>query len=105
MKALLFPALLMLAAGPAHSADLKSELIEWAFDPCMQVAAAVGVTDMTEEQSKLGIRRADVAALMLASRDAAINQIASDMNPNASWEDRAAAYEVMLKICLGQFVE
>ena len=90
--------------GAQSDADERyAELVDWVYYPCMQIATAADVEDLTEEQLQMGIKREHVAALMLASREAAIRDIAEKMSDDATWKDRSAAYRVMLDICLGQF--
>ena len=92
------------SAGAQTDADARyAELIDWVYYPCMQVATAVGVEDLTDEQFQMGITRAQAATLMLASREAAIRNLAEKMSDGAPWKERRAVYRVMLDICMGQF--
>ena len=88
---------------PAERKDIHAEVIEWVFAPCMDVAAAIGVDGLDEESIDLGIGRRHVAMLMLAERDSAIRELTDKMKPNATWEERSAAYPALLRLCLAQF--
>ncbi len=82
--------------------DFHAEVVEWVIEPCMEVAAALDVKSMKEEDLGLGIKREHVAELMVASRGAAIRDLSSKMKASASWDDRSTAYPIMLKYCLGE---
>ena len=45
----------------AQAQDNHSELIEWVFAPCMEVAAALDVGDLKQDQRGLGIKREHIA--------------------------------------------
>ena len=79
-------------------------MIEWFFDSCMQVVAALGVKDYDRESIDLGIKRKDIAALMLASRNAEIQKVLTAMDVDASWQECRAAYPILLKYCLKEFL-
>ncbi len=104
--AILIPTILMLLTGISHaqSNDLNAEVIEWVIDPCMQVAAAIEVESYDQEIVESGVKMEHIAKLMLASRDSEINDVVAKMKANSSWKERSAAYSVMLKLCLSQFV-
>ena len=51
----------------------------------------------------MGIKRAHIAMLMLASRDSAIREVSDLMKSGTSWEERRAVYPVLLRQCLAQF--
>lgn len=97
----------VLVAAPvslAQADDNHAELIEWVFAPCMEVAAALDVGELEQDQLDLGIKREHIAELMLASRDAAIRKVSGKMKAGATWEVRRAAYPVLLRHCLAQFI-
>ena len=89
----------------AQSKDIHSELTEWVFDPCMQVAAAIEVNIYDQETINSGVKRKHIAEIMLASRQSAISEAVKLMKKNATWKERSAAYPFMLKVCLGQFIK
>ena len=60
---------------------------------------------MEKDQIDLGIKRGHIAQLMLASRDAAIREVSGKMKAGSSWEERRAAYPVLLRHCLAQFTK
>lgn len=91
------------APAPASDTDLVAEATEWVFEPCMEVAAALDVADVSQDHRDMGIKREHLARVMLASREAAIQQVVAKMKASASWEARRAAYPVMLKLCIAQF--
>ena len=93
------------ASTPARAADYHAEIIEWVFEPCMEVAAALDVDGMDQESRDLGIKREHIAELMLASRDSAIRDMTSNMNPGTAWEDRRATYPALLRMCIAQFTD
>ena len=68
----------------------------------MEVAAALGVKTYDYDQVEMGIKRTHIAQLMTASRDSAARDLSAKMKANATWEDRRAAYPIMLEICLTQ---
>ena len=94
--------LVLFFSTPAFGQDFKAEIDEWVTEPCMEVAAALGVKAMKREQIDMGIKRQHVAKLMVASRDASTRKLARQMRASATWEQRRAAYPLMLKICIGQ---
>ena len=87
----------------AQDRDIHAEVVEWVFEPCMEVAAAIDIDELDKETIDLGIRREHIAQLMLASRDAAIRELTDKMKANVTWEERRAAYPPLLRFCLGQF--
>ena len=91
--------------GSAFASDQVSELNEWVFEPCMEVAAAFAVGDYDQESRDLGIGRKHIAALMLESRQHAIEEVSAKMKAGASWDDRKAVYPVLLKLCLAEFMK
>ena len=92
------------SAGAQTDADARyAELIDWVYYPCMQIATAVDVEDLTDEHFQMGINREQVSTMMLASREAAIRNLAEKMSDGATWKERSAAYRLMLDICMGQF--
>ena len=101
MTPVLAAAMLWPAAVHAQTADYHEELIEWVIAPCMEVAAALGVKEYKAESIEMGIKRAHIAKLMVASRDASTRKLAAKMKASATWEARRAAYPIMLKLCLG----
>lgn len=92
------------AAAPSHSDPelFHAELVQWVFEPCMELASALDVESYDQETTDMGIKRTDIATLMVASRDGPIRDLANGMSPDAPWEDRAAAYPAMLRLCVGQ---
>lgn len=91
------------ASAPTLADDPHAELIEWVFAPCMEVAAALDVGDLEQDQRDLGIKREHIALLMLASRDSAIREVSGKMKAGSTWEERRAAYPVLFRHCLAQF--
>ena len=91
------------ASAQSGDEDLRDELIEWVFEPCMEVAAALDVGSMEQESIDLGIERKHISQMMLASRDSAIREVVGKMKSDATWEDRRGAYPIMLRLCLAQF--
>ena len=102
ITALAFIGLIGTSAVSAQDSALHEELVEWVFEPCMEVAAALDVESMDRESVDLGIKREHIAELMLASRDAAIQDLARTMKAGETWEERRAAYPVMLRVCISQ---
>lgn len=100
-------AVLIAGAEVARAQEPKfhSEVIEWVIEPCMEVAAALDVTKYDQETIKAGVKRTHIAQLMVASRESATRQMSRKMRAGASWEDRRAAYPIMLKLCVGQFTK
>ena len=96
---------LMGTGSAAAQSALHNEIVEWVFEPCMEVAAALDVKSMDRESVELGIKREHIAELMLASRDAAIRDVVRKMKAGATWEERRAAYPVMLRMCISQFTD
>lgn len=86
----------------AQEADFHAEVMEWVIEPCMEVAAALGVQSYDYEQVEMGIKRAHIAQVMTASRDSAAREISSKMKASATWEDRRGVYPIMLELCLTQ---
>lgn len=87
--------------------DFYTELIEWVYGPCMEVGAASSVASFSQESKNLGIKRSQVARLMLASREKAIRQFAETLasgNKNPTWEQRREFYTPMLELCIRQQV-
>ena len=108
MRAILVAALVGLvsiagAGASAQDSQVYEELVEWVFEPCMGVAAAIDVDDVDSESINMGIKRAHIAMLMLASRDSAIREVSDVMKSGTSWEERRAVYPVLLRQCLAQF--
>lgn len=105
MTAVLAAATVALACNSASAAepDLVAEATEWVFEPCMEVAAALDVKTYDRDTIDSGIKRTHIAQVMLASREAAIQQVVSKMRAGTSWEARRAAYPTMLKLCISQF--
>lgn len=95
-------AVLWPAMAFAQKDNLHAEVIEWVIGPCMEVAAALDVKGYNADHLELGIKRAHIAKLMVASRESAIQKLTKRMKASASWEDRRAAYPIMLRICLAQ---
>ena len=104
MKQLIAVAVLSTFVSTAHGleADFHAEVMQWVIEPCMEVAAALGVKSYDRDQIDVGIKREHVAQLMTASRDSAARDLAGKMKASATWEDRRAAYPLMLEICLAQ---
>lgn len=103
-KPVVFSTILGAAAShPAQAADYKAEITQWVIEPCMEVAAALDVKKYKAETVEMGVKRTHIAKLMVASREAAISQLAGKMKASATWEDRRAVYPMMLKVCLQQF--
>ena len=105
ITAVLATATVALACNSASAAepDLVAETTEWVFEPCMEVAAALDVKTYDREAIDTGVKRTHIAQVMLASREAAIQQVVSKMRAGTSWEARRAAYPTMLKLCIAQF--
>ena len=68
----------------AHSADYADELREWVIGPCTEVSAALDVGDLDKDSLDLGIKRTDIAQLMVASRDSAVQDLAGKMKAVAT---------------------
>ena len=106
VHAALMAATLVSAAIPvfAQSSDdaFHAEITEWVTEPCMEVAAALGVKEVERDSVEMGIKRTHIAQLMVASRDSATRDLARKMRASATWEERRAAYPLMLEICLAQ---
>ena len=45
----------------AQAQDNHAELVEWVFAPCMEVAAALDVGALEQDQRDLGIKREHIA--------------------------------------------
>ena len=71
MKTLLtLLALFSLAASAQAPEEIYyQELIEWVFQPCMEMATALEVKNMDQETRDIGLTRAMVAKVMLAGRE------------------------------------
>ena len=85
-----------------------AELVEWAFEPCMAVGAAIDVPSLDQESVDLGIEREHVAALMLASRESAIRELSETLasgSKNPGWETRRGFYPSILRMCLQSFLK
>ena len=92
-----------IALSAAQAADPHAEIMEWVIEPCMEVAAALDVKKYDWKTIETGVKREHIAEVMAASRDATTREtISAKMKAGASWEDRRAAYPVMLRICLQQ---
>ncbi len=89
----------------APATDIHDEIVEWVFEPCMEVAAALDVKSMKEEDVKLGVKREHIAQLMLASRDNAIRDVVAKMKAGTTWNERRAAYPTILQLCLSKFTD
>ena len=89
-----------MAIASVRGDDFHAEVMEWVIEPCMGVAAAYGVKSFDREQLDFGMKREYVAQIMTASRDTAARDLSSKMAPSATWQDRRAAYPIMLKLCL-----
>ena len=87
-------------SSTAQSADIHAEIIEWVYAPCMEVAAALAVGNLDKENVDLGIKRHQIATVMLESTDADIRDISKDLNAETPWETRRAAYPLFLRFCL-----
>ena len=103
MGALAVTAMLGPAVAHAQESKFHAEVVEWVIEPCMEVAAALDVKTYKAETVEMGIKRTHIAKLMVASRDAATRRLAGQMKASATWEDRRAAYPIMLNLCLRQF--
>lgn len=93
------------ATPQAQENDFHAEILQWVVEPCMSVAAAIGVKDLEADQLELGIGRKHVEAIMVTSRDTAAREMAGNMDPNATWETRRAAYPALLRLCLQGVIE
>lgn len=102
-------ALAVLIAGAeiarAQESDFHAEVLEWVIEPCMEVGAAIDVKKYDEETIKAGVKRTHIAKLMVASRDAATRQLSGKMKTGSPWENRRAAYPIMLRLCLAGFLD
>ena len=91
---------IIVAQATETSADFHAEIVEWVVQPCMEVAAALDLPTLNKNDLDIGIRRTDIAQIMTASRDAVTRDLAGKMKASATWEERSAAYPMMLEICL-----
>ena len=66
----------------------------------MEVAAALDLETLDKSALDMGIRRTDIAQIMTASRDAVSRDLAGKIKASATWEERSAAYPMMLELCL-----
>lgn len=85
-----------------------AELLEWVFQPCMEVGTALDVKDLDTESVELGIKREHIAMLMLADRDSKIRDLAATFaggSKNPSWEERRELYPSILRLCLSPFLD
>ena len=85
--------------------DYHAELKEWVYGPCMEVGAALAVGTLDQESRELGIKRRDIALLMLSSRDQAILDFAKTLasgKKRPSWEMRRDFYPPLLRLCIEQ---
>lgn len=99
----------MILAAPAAQAQDKAdayyaELMEWVFEPCLEVVVAAQVADTFDQEAiDLGMKRSHVAMLMLAERDHAIRDLAETFasgGKDPAWEERRAVYPILLRSCL-----
>ena len=99
--AMLWPALAF-----ADKADnYYAELVEWVYAPCMEVGAAAQVGSLDQEKKDLGVKRSQVARVMLASREKAIRELAETLasgKKNPTWEQRRHFYAPFLEMCVRQ---
>ena len=96
---------MLVAQAGTQETDFYAEVMEWVVEPCMEVAVALDVKVIRKDQLDLGFKRTDIAKVMAASRDAAARNLAGQMKADATWEDRRAAYPLMLQICLQSLSE
>ena len=90
------------SVADAEGVTIHDEVMEWVIEPCVQVAAAVGVKDMERESVDLGIKREHLAKIMAASREQSAQAIVDLMKDDTTWEERRAVYPTMLKMFLSQ---
>lgn len=102
MRRFLIVVAVVFCCTPALATDFHAEVTEWVVEPCMEVAAALDVKKYKKESIDLGIKREQIAKLMVASREAATRKLAGQMKADATWEARRAAYPIMLKLCVQQ---
>ena len=102
MRQTVVTAALMVSASLsfADESNFHAEVVEWVVQPCMEVAAALDLQTIDKSALDMGIRRTDIAQLMTASRDAVTRDLAGKMKVGATWEERSAAYPMMLELCL-----
>ena len=100
MKKLAAAALVAILPYSANASDFHAEIMEWVIEPCMEVAAALDVKTYRREQLDMGIKREQIAQLLAADRSDGAQNLADSMNADAPWENRSAAYVVMLKLCV-----
>ena len=111
MKTLLaLLALFSLAASDQSPQEIYyQELIEWVFEPCMEVAQALDVKDMDEKTMNLykeqGVTRTVGASLMLAIRERELRALAERLSSGTArtWDERKLLYPGLLRTCLGLF--
>ena len=108
MKAICIGAAALIACATvsqAQAATFTDEIVEWVIEPCMEVAAALDVARYDKETIDAGVKRTHIADVMVASREAATEQMAGQIKAGASWEARRAAYPLLLKLCIAQFTD
>ncbi|MCY4558946.1 MAG: hypothetical protein OXF79_21740 [Chloroflexi bacterium] len=105
----MFPGWVVPAGAPApvavaQKADFHAEVLEWVIEPCMEVGAPLDVKKYDQETIEAGVKRIHIAKLMVASRDAATPQLSGKMKAGSPWQNRRAAYPIMLRLCLAGFI-
>ena len=80
--------------------DFHAEFIEWVYEPCMNVAAALTVHELDKEYLNAGIKRELLAKVLLNEKEPALQKLVKKANANSRWEDRRQAYPTMLRMCL-----
>lgn len=88
--------------------DYYSELVEWAFVPCMAVGSAADLNAVDQEARDLGVKREHIAELMLASRETGIRELADKFasgTGNPDWAQRRGIYLSVLRLCLEPFLD
>ena len=100
-------AVLLASSGSyAEEQGIRADLIEWVFEPCMDVAAALEVGGLEESTRDSALGRKVLTQFLLVSRDASIREMSANLEaeikPDAKWQDLRVIYASMLRICLAQ---
>ena len=100
----LLATLLLSAASVAQAQltdeEIRAEITDWVIEPCMSIAIALRIEDMTQEHVSGGVTREMAAQMGVASRETLIVEMAETLRPDTSWSVRKLMYLNMLRQCL-----
>ena len=105
---LLATALLWPASAYADSFEVHyTEIKQWVVEPCAEVGAALAVRVVSQQDldalpskdAERGMRKLTAFALV-QKQENTIRTMAAQMNASSTWEDRRAAYPLLLQMCV-----